>query len=169
MKNDLLGRLYEDHGRFGRFFQAIEEQCVCCECGKPVDRRRLEAICTYLGECLPPHHALEDDIFAQLGRKFPGFRDEIFDLLEDHQIGRREFKIFASTVEMGNGGFAEAARSFVANERGHFIAEEETVFRYAAKYLGADQWHALRESAPVLSLSNGRRSGEFAAIEDLLV
>jgi hypothetical protein len=50
-------------------------------------------------------------------------------------------------VEREDKSFIEPARSFVANERGHFIAEEEIVFPYAAKSFAAGRLHITDENA----------------------
>lgn len=146
MNDDLLERLRRDHGRFERFFRAIEQECSHLDAGKPADMPRLKAITTYLGKCaFPRHHALEDAIFAQLVKRLPNFRADIFDLPEDHHTSKQEFLNFMRAVETSDNDLADTARSFVANERGHFISEEEVIFRYAAKYLAADQWQTLRD------------------------
>ncbi|MGE4063217.1 MAG: hemerythrin domain-containing protein [Rhodospirillaceae bacterium] len=156
MRNEVLERLTGDHARFERFFRAIEEQCARLDAGKPADVPRLKAIVSYLAKfAFPRHHALEDAIFAQLVKRMPNFWVEIFDLPEDHHTSKQEFMNFMLAVERGDDDLADTARSFVANERGHFISEEEIVFRYARKHLTADQWAELREGLRIIESEDG--------------
>jgi len=156
MTNDVLERLRADHARCERFFRAIEEQCARLDAGKPADLPRLRAIADYLGKSMfPRHHALEDAIFAELVKRTPGFRADIFDLPEDHHTSKQEFINFTLAVEREDDDLVEKARSFVANERGHFISEEELVFRYAERHLTADQWAMLRKSLHIVAGEEG--------------
>lgn len=168
MRHEILERLKGDHVRFERLFRAIEEQCSRLEAGQPADLARLRSITDYLGKfALPRHHALEDAIFAQIVKRMPRFRTDIFDLPEDHHTSKREFINFCTAVERGDDDLAELARSFVANERGHFIAEEEIVFHYASKHLTAEQWDELRAGLRVVE-SEGIRPEKSDLIADLL-
>lgn len=151
MTNDVLQRLRDDHRRCERLFCAIEEECSRLESGTPADMPRLKAIADYLGKCcFPRHHALEDAIFTELVKRLPNFRADIFDLSEDHHASKQEFINFMFAVAHEDDDLAETARSFVANERGHFISEEELVFRYAEKYLTPEQWATLRQSLHIV-------------------
>jgi hemerythrin-like domain-containing protein len=146
MKNQVLARLHEDHARFDQFFAAIEDQCSRLETGLPADMPRLKAIIEYLGrQEFPRHQALEEAIFAKLLARRPHFREDIFDLTEDHKVSQRQFTRLVRAVESGNETLMGAARSFVANERGHFISEEETLFHAAGQYLSENDWHQLSE------------------------
>jgi hemerythrin-like domain-containing protein len=164
MCHEILARLREDHKRYERFFRAIDEICDRAESGNTINRLRLKAIAAYLGEyALPAHHALEDAIFAQIVRVFPHFQEEMYDLIEDHETCKREFQIFERALELEDFEFVEPARSFVANERGHFIAEEEIIFAYAVKHLSSDQWLAVGDFlAPVKNFA------EVGLIKDLI-
>jgi len=168
MGNDVLGRLRGDHARFERFFQAIEAECSRLEEGQAANMPRLKAIAAYLGNsAFPRHHALEDAIFAQIVKRVPRFRGDIFDLPEDHHTSQQEFVNYLLAVERGDADLAETARSFVANERGHFISEEEIVFRYAEKCLTAEQWDGLRESLRMIE-SEEARPDKLDLIVDLV-
>lgn len=168
MRNEVLERLTGDHARFERFFRAIEEQCSKLEAGQDADMPRLKAIVGYLANfAFPRHHALEEAIFAQLAKRMPRFRVDIFDLSEDHHTSKQEFINFSLAVERGDEDLAETARSFIANERGHFIAEEEIVFHYASKHLTAEQWADLREGLRIVESEDGRPQ-ELDLIGDLL-
>ncbi len=168
MTNDVLERLRGDHRRCERFFRAIEDECAHLESGKPANMPRLKAIAEYLGKyAFPRHHALEDAIFSELVKRLPNFRVDIFDLPEDHHTSKQEFISFVIAVGRGNGEIAETARSFVANERSHFISEEEIVFRYAAKYLTREQWALLGKSLHIVESEDGRPPA-LEPIADLL-
>lgn len=144
MQNDVLTRLHADHARFERLFRVIEDEGARLELGHAVDMPRLKSFVTYFSHEFARHHGLEDAIFAELLKCRPQFREEIFDLFEDHQVSQAEFKRLSDAIDRGNGDLAETIRSFVANERGHFISEEETLLRYAAQYLTEEQWCAMR-------------------------
>lgn len=168
MRNEVLERLKGDHVRFERLFRAIEDECSHIEAGEAANIPRLKAITAYLGNfAIPRHHALEDLIFAQIVKRLPGFRIEIFDLPEDHHTSKREFINFSRAIERGGEDMAEIARSFIANERGHFIAEEETVFPYASKHLTASQWSELRDGLRVVESEDGHAQN-LDIIDDLL-
>lgn len=144
MRNNVLTRLREDHGRFERLFVEIENQCTAAERGLSADEACLRAIIAYLGgHALRLHHALEDAIFVKLLEKLPLFL-EIYDLAEDHQACRMEFEAFASAAVAINENFVEKARSYVGNERAHFIAEEEVFFPYAERFLLDEQWRSFQ-------------------------
>jgi len=168
MCNPVLARLREEHVRFERFFQAIEQECSRAESGGEVDRRRLAAISTYLGEgTLPRHHTLEDAMYLSFTRMMPSFRQDVYDLPEDHEASKREFKIFQKALATMDTRFPEAARSFVANERGHFISEEEILFPFAAKTLTAADWERLSASLAIF-VQEEAATGGLAEIRDLL-
>lgn len=168
MTSDVLERLREDHRRCERLFRAIEHECARLESGKVADMPRLQAIVDYLGKyAFPRHHALEDAIFNELVKRLPNFRLDIFDLPEDHHTSRQEFINFMLAVGKEDDNLAETARSFVANERSHFISEEEIVFRYAEKCLTAEQWSVLSESLHIVESEDGRPPA-LEQIADLL-
>lgn len=169
MRNEILVRLTGEHARFERFFRAIEEQCSRLEAGQQADVPRLKAITSYLAKfAFPRHHALEDAIFAQIVKRMPRFRVDIFDLPEDHHTSKQEFINFCLALERGDDDLAETARSFIANERGHFISEEEIVFQYAHNNLTAEQWSELQKGLQIVESENGRPQN-LDLIADLLV
>jgi len=152
MCNGVLARLKDDHEYFARFFRAIEHECEILETGERSNYPRLSAIVAYLGAtALPRHHALEDVMFCSIVKAMPNFREDVYDLSEDHETSKREFRIFAQSVARADDSFPEAARSFVANERGHFISEEEILFPFAATVLSAEQWQQLLKSLDILA------------------
>ena len=170
MCSDVLAHLRDDHRLFERLFLAIEHECLKVENGQAADIKRLRAIATHLGAgAVPLHHGVEDAIFSQIVKIFPRFRKDIFDLLEDHQASKREFANFACAVDRGDEDFVDAARSFVANERGHFIAKEEIIFPYATKYLSAEQWQSLADILVERKGATALHSSSHESIEDLLV
>lgn len=155
MCHRVLTRLRDDHGRFELLFSTIERECDADEAGQTINHGRLKAIAAYFGtRALPLHHAIEDAIFTHLLGYFPSFREEIYDLLDDHIQSKREFDGFLVAVETVTQNFVEAARSFVANERGHFISEEEVFFPYAEKTLTTEEWDAV-ETGLVAMQANG--------------
>jgi len=165
MCNEVLTRLRDDHGRFERLFVEIENQCAATENGAPVNATYLSAIVAYLREyALRLHHALEDAIFAKLLEKQPHFL-EIYDLAEDHRACRREFEAFALAAIPVDDNFTDLARSYVGNERAHFIAEEEVFFPYAQRLLLDEQWQALQAS---LADDTGNASNKYPAIAHIL-
>jgi hemerythrin-like domain-containing protein len=168
MCDGVLNRLRDDHKRFERFFKAIEHECSKAEADGHFDHPRLLAIACYLGEqALPCHHALEDAMFFNIVKLEPRFRTDVYDLPEDHESSKREFQLFEKSVNAADGRFSEAARSFVANERGHFISEEEVLFPFAAKTLTQKQWNDLSVSLAILEQEN-HPAPSSAPIKDLL-
>ena len=148
----LRGRLIDDHRRLECLFVELERQCKAKEECRPIDLPILQSIAHYLGDgALLFHHALEDAIYAKLLHNHPRFR-EIYDLAEDHRQSWREFERFLAAVAGAGEGLAEATRSFIGNERGHFISEEEIFLPYAAKFLTREDWQSLERSVPAAEL-----------------
>ena len=146
MCTDVITLLKDDHRRFAGLFLEIANQCDRAEDGVPVDNAILNAIVSFLRDrALPVHHALEEAIFIMLLRNFPQIR-EIYDLAEDHQQSNREFDAFVDAVTSTKDSFVDVARSYIGNERAHFIAEEEVLFPYAKRYLRQDQWNDLKNT-----------------------
>lgn len=146
MCNFLLGRLKDDHKRFECLFGELERQCAKKEAGHAVDTSTLEAICGHLrNRTLLFHHALEEAIYARLVQIQPRFRD-VYDLTEDHRRSWREFDRFATVVSNVQANFVTATLSFISNERGHYILEEEIFFRHAGKFLLRGDWQDLEQS-----------------------
>lgn len=152
MCNLLLTRLKQDHRRFECLFAELERQCNAKGAGGLLDPQILHAIAKYLGDgALLFHHALEDAIYAKLLQNRPRFR-EIYDLSADHRQSWREFEWFGSAVAGSIDEPVEATRSFIGNERGHFISEEEIFFPEAAKHLQPEDWRSLERSVPATEL-----------------
>jgi hemerythrin-like domain-containing protein len=148
----LLGRLKDDHRRLEHLFLELERQCAAKEGGRPIDLLVLRAIVDYLGDgALLFHHALEDAIYMELVHTLPRFR-EIYDLAEDHRASWREFERLKTAVSGPGEELVEAIRSFIGNERGHFISEEEIFFPYARAFVRNEDWLRLERSAPAAEL-----------------
>jgi len=146
MCNILQGRLKDDHHRFECLFAELERQCAAKEELRPVQWPKVHAIVNYLGcGALLFHHALEDAIYAKLLERQPRFRD-IYDMAEDHRQSWREFERFAAAVSVAREDLVDVTRSFVGNERGHFISEEEIFFPYALRSLRDEDWESLERS-----------------------
>lgn len=153
--NPVLSQLRTEHERFESLFAEIERECDIAGGGGNVALERLESICEDLrAGALGSHHTLEDRIYAVLIARLPRFGDDIYDLREDHRQSWREFEFFVAAVRAVRAGapgcsnqLLDAAHSYIANERGHIIAEEELFFPYALQYLRAEEWDALRPDA----------------------
>ena len=125
------------------------------EANTAFDLANVKAIVWYLTEYAERvHFVLEERIYALLLKYLPGFGRDIYDLSEDHEEIARDFTFFtesAAKLETNEPGaeraFIERARDYIANERGHIIAEEELFFPYAKEYLNADQWSKLEDAA----------------------
>lgn len=151
MHKFLLEHLTKGHKRFERLFKELERQCDATQSGL-LDPKTLHAIAQYLGSgALLFHHALEDAIYAKLLQYQPRFR-EIYDLAADHRQSMREFEWFGSAVSGSEEDPFEATRSFIGNERGHFISEEEIFFPQAAKCLQSEDWRSLEQNVPAAEL-----------------
>lgn len=151
MCNLLLDRLKQDHKRFECLFKELERQCDGKGSGL-LDPQTLYAIAKYFGGgALLFHHALEDAIYAKLLQNQPRFR-EIYDLAADHRQSWCEFEWFGAAVSESKEDPVEATRSFIGNERGHFISEEEIFFPQAAKCLRSEDWESLERSVPAAEL-----------------
>ena len=149
MCSDIVTLLKHDHRRFESLFVEVARQCDLVEAGMSPDRPRLNAVVGFLRDrVLPVHHALEDVIYIMLLRNYPQIC-EVYDLAEDHQQSKREFDAFADAVKSGEESFVDVARSYIGNERAHFIAEEEVLFPYAEKYLQPVQWQDLKRSVEI--------------------
>lgn len=148
MTSPVLSHLREDHGRFERLFVEIERQCEVLENGALADVKRLGAIAWYLIEYgCRRHNAAENTIFFVLVGRLPTYGRDIYDLVVDHRLSTQQANSFSDAVSgLGGddpdsrGAFTVFARSYVANERGHFISEEELFFPYAERHIERDQW-----------------------------
>lgn len=148
----LLGCLKDDHRRLEYLFLELEHQCAAKEEGRSVDLIVLRAIVDYLGDgALLFHHALEDAIYIELMHTHPRFC-EVYDLAEDHRASWREFERLKTAVSGSGEDLIEAIRSFIGNERGHFISEEEIFFPYARAFVQNEDWLRLERSAPAAEL-----------------
>lgn len=155
MYQDVLARLLDDHRDFERLFAAIEDQYGDEARPAKLDVSKLEAVRWHLAAHAFRHHAVEDRMNAMLLRHLPRFGAEIYDLREDHDQTAIEFEAFSRAVDGLRAGlpesietFCDSARAYIANERGHFIAEEELFFPYAAQHLKEEDWAELKANAP---------------------
>lgn len=168
---DVLDGLCEQHRLFERLFVAIESACAQMQTSKALDVARLEAMRWYLSGEGRRHHEIEDRIFTVLLARLPQFSEDIYDLRDDHEQSGLEFSAFARTLDalkaddtpQSREAFCDSAEAYIANERGHFISEEELFFPYAVRNLSSDDWAALA-SAPALPTTPDQACNHCAAL-----
>ena len=176
---EILDALRQEHRNMARLLSVLERELSRFDRAERPDYDVLTGIAEYFtGFPARCHHPKEDLIHRRLKERAPEAAERILDLEAEHtQLAERveAFKQAVANViaeaEMPRDAFADALRSFIADQRSHMERENQVFFPTAIDVLSADDWaeidaEASRESDP---LFGPETSEEFRELSESIL
>ncbi|MBY0508602.1 MAG: hemerythrin domain-containing protein [Rhodospirillaceae bacterium] len=151
-----LVQLRQDHTNFAFLLDALEREVNSLAADGRGDAPLMLSIVAYF-EGYPAiyHHPAEDVIYGHLLCHVPTFGERIFALLKDHEQLAGHTGHVRSVLEItdihdpaGRRRIIDEVGDFIADERRHMSAEEQSFFPNAARYLTTEQWAEVGRARP---------------------
>lgn len=155
---DPIAVWHAEHEYFGRLLKVLESQVAVFHGGEQPNYELMRDIVFYLRKFSDQvHHPREDAAFAILARREPASQLEINRLLQEHRvIAHAGEALLVLLEEIVGGAFVpraqveSAASTYLVYYRNHIASEERQILPRAGELLGAQDWKAVADAAPLL-------------------
>ena len=152
---DPVARWRDEHVRFERLLDLLENQLNCFHQGVRPDYGRMLDVMRYMRQYADAvHHPREDLAFAKLAQRAPSHLPAVHALLDEHEIiTSRGEALVLLLEEVLDGAFVERkqveepGREYIRRLRDH-IRREERLFPAVTRWLRLVDWEAIDVQVP---------------------
>ena len=154
--SDPITAWHQEHAYFGRLLRLMRRELDVFHGGERPNYELMLDVITYLREYTDElHHPREDEAFRRLARRCPDLELPLARLQQEHRViahaGETLHGMLAAILDGAAAPRAEveaAAATYLVYYRNHIAHEEREILDRAQATLTAEDWEAVRKSAP---------------------
>lgn len=152
--SEVMRQLHQDHRNVARLLDLLDKEVAAMGDARRADFELMQDIMQYMSHYPDRyHHPTEDLVFQRVLRYEQSARDDIEDLLAEHQrLAEKGAQLLAALNTVVDGALVQRepleaqAREYIDLLRGHMRREESTAFAAAKRHLRDEDWAAIQEA-----------------------